>query len=117
MSEISFLSLVSFSGYVVELVGVLIILVGLSSATIRYGRQYMRSPESDNYHPFRRSVGRAMLIGLEFLVAGDIIRTVVVNNTFPDVAALGLIVVIRTVLVFTIHLEVEGRWPWQDKSI
>ena len=117
MSEIDFLSLVSFSGYVVELVGVLIILIGLSSATIRYCRQYLGSPGSDNYSSFRRKIGSAMLIGLDFLIAGDIIRTVVVDNSLPDVAALGLVVVIRTVLVFTIHLEVEGRWPWQDKSI
>lgn len=54
-----------------------------------------------------------MLVGLEFLVAGDIIRTVVVIDTITDVASLGLVVVIRTVLVFTIHLEVEGHWPWQ----
>ncbi len=101
----------------VELADLPIFLIGLNSATIRYSRQYMRSPESDNYHSFHHEMGRAMLIGLEFQVAGDIIRTVVVNNTFPDVAALGLIVVIRTVLVFTIHLEVEGHWPWQDKGL
>ncbi len=56
-----------------------------------------------------------MLLGLEFLVAGDIIRTVVVANSISDVASLGLIVLIRTVLVFTIHLELEGRWPWQPE--
>ncbi len=58
-------------------------------------------------------MGRAMLIGLEFLVAGDIIRTVIVDHTLEDIAGLGLIVIIRTILVFTIHLELEGRWPWQ----
>jgi len=54
-----------------------------------------------------------MMLGLEFLVAGDIIRTVVVAHSITDVASLGLLVLIRTVLVFTIHLEVEGCWPWQ----
>jgi len=54
-----------------------------------------------------------MLIGLEFLVAGDIIRTVIVDHTLEDIAGLGLIVIIWTILVFTIHLELEGRWPWQ----
>ena len=50
---------------------------------------------------------------MEFLVAGDIIRTVVIAHSLAEVASLGMIVLIRTVLVFTIHLEVEGRWPWQ----
>lgn len=116
MSSINFLDLASFTGHAVEIVGVLIILAGLASATIRYARQYIRSPDSDNYYPFRREMGRAMLVGLEFLVAGDIIRTVVVSNTLPDVATLAIVVAIRTILVFTIHLEVEGRWPWQEKA-
>ena len=58
-------------------------------------------------------MGRAMLIGLDFLVAGDIIRTVVVDHTLDGVLGLGLIVIIRTILAMTIHLEVEGHWPWQ----
>jgi uncharacterized membrane protein len=58
-----------------------------------------------------------MLLGLDFLVAGDIIRTVTVARSISGVASLGLIVLIRTLLVFTIHLEVEGRWPWQTKPV
>ena len=54
------------------------------------------------------------MTSMSFLEAGDIIRTVVVVDTITDVASLGLVVVIRTVLVFTIHLEVEGHWPWQN---
>ena len=73
----------------------------------------MLSSQINLYHNFRREMGRAMLVGLEFLVAGDIIRTVVVTDTITGVASLGLVVLIRTVLVFTIHLEVEGHWPWQ----
>jgi uncharacterized membrane protein len=57
-----------------------------------------------------------MLLGLDFLVAGDIIRTVTVTHSITGVLSLGLIVLIRTLLVFTIHLEVEGRWPWQPKT-
>ena len=113
MDSISFLSVISFTGYTVELVGVAIILLGMGSATLRYARQYLSTLETDLYHNFRREMGRAMLVGLEFLVAGDIIRTVVVIDSITDVASLGLVVVIRTVLVFTIHLEVEGHWPWQ----
>ena len=76
----------------------------------------LRNLEQKSEDPsIRREMGRAMLVGLEFLVAGDIIRTVVVIDTITDVASLGLVVVIRTVLVFTIHLEVEGHWPWQGR--
>ena len=113
MDTISFLSVISFTGYTVEVVGAVIILLGTGSATLRYARRYLSTLETDLYHSFRREMGRAMLVGLEFLVAGDIIRTVVVIDSITDVASLGLVVVIRTVLVFTIHLEVEGHWPWQ----
>ena len=56
------------------------------------------------------------MLGLEFLIAGDIIRTVVVAHSLADILSLGLLVLIRTVLVFTIHLELEGRWPWQPAT-
>ena len=59
------------------------------------------------------SWGRSIILGLEFLIAGDIIRTVVVADTLENVAVLGLIILIRTFLSVTLHLEVEGRWPWQ----
>ena len=113
MDSISFLSAISFIGYTVEVVGVTIILLGMGNATLRYGRQYLGDTQADLYHGFRREIGRVMLLGLEFLVAGDIIRTVVVIDSISDVASLGLVVVLRTVLVFTIHLEGEGHWPWQ----
>ena len=114
MGSLSFVDAISYTGYAIEGVGVLIIVIGSVAATVQFGRLWFRSRgEEPLYHGFRRQMGRAMLVGLEFLVAGDIIRTVVVINSIADVASLGLIVLIRTVLVFTIHLEVEGHWPWQ----
>jgi len=65
------------------------------------------------YRLFRQDLGRAILLGLEFLIAGDIIRTVVVAPTLENVLILGLIVLIRTFLSIALQLEVEGRWPWQ----
>jgi uncharacterized membrane protein len=62
---------------------------------------------------YRQDLGRAILLGLEFLIAGDIIRTVVVAPTLENVMILALIVVIRTFLSMALQLEVEGRWPWQ----
>ncbi|HWT29829.1 MAG TPA: DUF1622 domain-containing protein, partial [Propylenella sp.] len=65
------------------------------------------------YHAFRTSLARGILLGLEFLVAADIIGTVAVEPTLQNLAVLGLIVLIRTFLSFSLQLEIEGRWPWQ----
>ena len=65
------------------------------------------------YAKYRRLLGRSILLGLEFLVAGDIIRTVAVDPTFASVGVLGIIVIIRTFLSFSLELEITGRWPWQ----
>ena len=103
-------------GFYVEAFGVIVIVVGILHALAKYGLRYLRDSGGNLYVPFRSHIGRSLMLGLEFLVAGDIIRTVVINHSIEDVAALGLLVVIRTVLVFTIHLEVEGRWPWHPES-
>ena len=68
---------------------------------------------TDRYRTYRQDLGRAILLGLEFLIAGDIIRTVGVAPTLENVFILALIVVIRTFLSMALQLEVEGRWPWQ----
>jgi len=112
-SDFGFAQLISVTGYAVETVGVIIIIAGAVLATIQLLRGLSLVPGEQRYLNYRRSLGRAMMLGLEFLVAGDIIRTVVVAHSLMDVASLGLLVLVRTVLVFTIHLEVEGRWPWQ----
>jgi uncharacterized membrane protein len=99
-------------GTAVDAVGVLIVVAGALFATARFlfGR---RSEPVDPYRRYRQDLGRAILLGLEFLVAGDIIRTVVVAPTLENVVVLGLIVLIRTFLSMALELELEGRWPWQ----
>src|SRR5438094_5610922 len=73
-----------------------------------------RSHDTGNYYmPYRQDVGRAILLGLEFLIAGDLIRTVVVAPTMQNVVVLGLIVLIRTFLSLSLQLEIEGRLPWR----
>lgn len=67
------------------------------------------------YEDYRRRVGRALLLGLEILVAADIVRTVALDNTLRSVAALGVLVLVRTFLSWSLMLEVEGRWPWQSR--
>jgi uncharacterized membrane protein len=115
-SETNFAQIISVAGYAVETVGVIIIIAGSIWATIGMVRVFSRESKENLYRSYRRDLARAMMLGLEFLVAGDIIRTVVIAHSVMDVASLGLVVLIRTVLVFTLHLEIEGRWPWQEKT-
>ncbi|AKQ63377.1 hypothetical protein A176_000289 [Myxococcus hansupus] len=75
-----------------------------------------RLPGGETYRRFRLNLGRAILLGLEFLVAADIIRTVSQRPTLEGVLVLGLIVLIRTFLSFTLTVELEGRWPWQPRE-
>lgn len=102
-------------GTAVDAVGVIIIVVGALAATWRYCLRF-RGETGESYRLYRQDLGRAILLGLEFLVAGDIIRTVVVSPTLENVVVLGLIVLIRTFLSMALQLEVEGRWPWQQKA-
>jgi uncharacterized membrane protein len=99
-------------GTVVDTAGVSVIVIGALIATIRFLFQ-RRGETSILFRLYRQDMGRAILLGLEFLVAGDIIRTVVVDPTFNNVIVLGLIVLIRTFLSMSLQLELEGRWPWQ----
>lgn len=65
------------------------------------------------YEHYRRDVGRGVLLGLEFLVAADIIHTVAVELSFESLGTLGAIVLIRTFLSVALEVEIEGRWPWE----
>lgn len=96
----------------VELVGVALILIGAVLSTLRFVLSWASAGLSLAYREYRQSLGRAILLGLEFLVAGDIINTVAVDPTFASVGVLAGIVVIRTFLSFSLEVEIEGRWPW-----
>ena len=102
-------------GEVVELIGVLVIVSGFAIAFFRV-TFFEKRDGDDRFGMFRTGVKKNMLLGLDFLVAGDIIRTVTVDPSLTGVVSLGLLVIIRTMLVFTIHLEIEGHWPWQKKA-
>jgi uncharacterized membrane protein len=99
-------------GTAVDTAGVSVIVIGALIATTRFLFQ-RRGETSILFRLYRQDMGRAILLGLEFLVAGDIIRTVVVDPTFDNVIVLGLIVLIRTFLSMSLQLELDGRWPWQ----
>ena len=112
-----FTQTISITGYAVETVGVIIIVIGGIRATFRATSQLSKESRDELYSQFRHEFGQVMMLGLEFLIAGDIIRTVVVAHSLTDIISLGLLVLIRTVLVFTIHLELEGHWPWQPAPV
>jgi uncharacterized membrane protein len=102
-------------GTSVDGVGVFIVAAGMVAATIRLvWRLRNRADGAGSYYSlYRQDVGRAILLGLEFLIAGDIIRTVVVAPTLQNVVVLGMIVLIRTFLSLSLQLEIEGKLPWR----
>ena len=106
-------------GTSVDGVGVFIVAAGMLVATVRLvSRLRDRARGTGNYYSFyRQDVGRAILLGLEFLIAGDIIRTVVVAPTLQNVVVLGMIVLIRTFLSLSLQLEIEGKLPWQRQAV
>jgi uncharacterized membrane protein len=110
MLKESFTRFVETVGLVIDGAGVLVIVVGILVALLRVT---LGPATADPYRRFRQDLGRGILLGLEFLVAADIIRTVAVTPTLQSVAVLGLIVVIRTFLSMALQVEVEGRLPWQ----
>ncbi len=105
-------------GKAMDVAGVAAIVVGVAVATLVAAASLLRrGPErGDIYHRYRRGLGRSILLGLELLVAADIIRTVAITPTFQSVGVLALIVLIRTFLSFSLELEITGRWPWQKKE-
>ncbi len=100
-----------------ELTGVAIIAVGALATLLMFLYRAARRAELvEAFAAFRSSFGRAILLGLEFLIAADIINTVAVRPTLESVAVLAGIVAIRTFLSFSLELEIEGRWPWQRRK-
>ena len=98
----------------VEVFGVLIILLGIAISTLTYLQNKLTQHDNlRTYHQYRRGLGRALLLGLEVLVAGDVIRTVAVSPTFESVGVLGMIVLIRTFLSWSLEVELNGHFPWQ----
>jgi uncharacterized membrane protein len=104
-------------GFAFEAGGVAAIVLALLSALVRAGRLAGRSSDwHEVYHVFRTTLARGILLGLEFLIAADIIGTVAVQPTLENLLLLALIIVIRTFLSFALELEITGRWPWDASS-
>lgn len=97
----------------VELIGIAIIVVGALWALGRFLLSLTHGGGEAAVGSFRTGLGRAILLGLEFLVAADIVNTVAIEPTLDSLAVLAGIVLIRTFLSFSLEVEIDGRWPWQ----
>ncbi len=97
-----------------EATGVAVVVIGaLCTMVLFVWQSYQQGSISAAFTQFRRSFGKAILLGLEFLVAADIVGTVAIGPTLQDLSVLGLLVLIRTFLSFSLEMEITGRWPWQ----
>lgn len=94
----------------IEIFGVLVIVLGIGWSTYLYVAQRMAEQQ---YRTYKIRIGRSLLLGLEVLVAADIVKTIALDLTFTSLGLLAGLVLIRTFLSWTLVLEIEGYWPWQ----
>jgi uncharacterized membrane protein len=110
---VEFEEIVETVGKAMDGAGVAVIVLGILVATAVYLARLRGSDGGDAYRTYRQSLGKAILLGLEILVAADIIRTVAVLPTFESAGVLAIIVLIRTFLSVSLQVELEGRLPWR----
>jgi uncharacterized membrane protein len=111
---VDFTSFAQNAGRLLDAIGVIAILVGVALSTVAVLITIIkRKGVHHTYKTYRHNLARSILIGLEFLVAGDIIRSVAGNLSIDSVVILAIIVVIRSLLGVEFEMEIEGRWPWQ----
>ncbi|KUG51195.1 MULTISPECIES: DUF1622 domain-containing protein [Kocuria] len=113
----SFQESMELVGEAVDVAGVVAIVIGTVVASLLALRELLgrRGGDRGTYESYRQRLGRSILLGLELLVAADIIKTVAITPTFESVGVLALIVLVRTFLSWSLELEITGRWPWQKE--
>ena len=104
---------IEVAAVMLEILAVIIIILGIAFATIKYVSLRIRSPAKHVYRLYRASIGSSLLLGLEILIAADIVNTVALEPTWENVGILGLLVLIRTFLSWSLFVDIEERWPWQ----
>ncbi|WP_296403467.1 DUF1622 domain-containing protein [Psychrobacter sp.] len=107
---------IDFIAKIVEFVGVMIMFLGLLMAFVKAAMSSTKFSH-DTYLGIRQGVGKSILLGLEVLIAADIMATVVTEPTLRSVVVLGVIVIIRTFLSLSLQVELEGRFPWQKEDV
>ena len=98
---------------VMDAIGVSVVSIGVLWGLFCYAKALITQSADIAYKTFRVQIVRSLILGLEILVAGDVIRTVAISPTLTSVAVLGAIVMIRCFLSWSLTLEIDGRWPWQ----
>jgi uncharacterized membrane protein len=108
---------IEWAALAIEILGAVVIFAGVLRVAITRGtvRFLLKVDEPGAYDSYKHQIGRSLLLGLEFLVAADVIRTVALEPTLGNVAVLGLLVLVRTFLSWSLTVEIEGRWPWQPR--
>lgn len=115
MNDTQLLEIIHAVTRAIEIVGIGVILIGAAVSAAIYLQRLRREGGGETYKGLRSNLGRSILLGLELLVAADIINTVAIEPTLDSLAVLAGIVLIRTFLSFALEVEIEGRWPWQTK--
>jgi uncharacterized membrane protein len=102
----------------IEVLGALVIVAGVLRVAVTRGtiRFLFKLDEPGAFGSYKQQMGRSLLLGLEFLVAGDVVRTVALEPTLVNVSVLGLLVLVRTFLSWSLAVEIEGHWPWQARK-
>ncbi len=118
MSEEAYTQAMTFVAMVFEALAALVLLVGLIFFAVSSLRQWIRTKSGQSaYRLMRQGFGGVLLLSLEILVAGDLIRTVAVAPTLDNVIVLGIIVLIRTFLSFSLEMEIDGVPPWRKATV
>jgi uncharacterized membrane protein len=108
---------IEYASLAIEVLAVAIIVMAIAVSTVRFVvRSLVRAP-GNLFRNYKISLGKALLLGLEILVAADVVRTVALDATIQAVVTLGLLVLIRTFLSWALVVEIEGRWPWQPGRV
>jgi uncharacterized membrane protein len=101
------------AGIAISLFAVAVIIVGFAASTVRYGWRFRDSERKQNFNRFKIELGKALMLGLEILILADVIETITVTPNYQSLGVLAGIVIVRTVVSWTLTLETEGCWPWQ----
>lgn len=109
---------IEYAALAIEILAVAIILVAIFYSVFRYSVRGIFEPQAaGRYQELKLQLGRTLLLGLEILVAADIVRTVALEATLESVVILGLLVLVRTFLSWALVVEIEGHWPWSARSV
>ena len=115
MSE-QILEFLEQAGAAISLAAVMVIVAGFALAAAGYARRFRTWSLERNFQEFKIGLGGALTLGLEILVLADVIETITVEPTFQSLAFLAFLVVARTIVSWTLSLEIEGHWPWQSSA-